>query len=113
MKEMLKMQKMQGILTMLQTQTHELITQGLFYHNGQGPKRGGGGGPPRGVTIKLPDVESEVEIKLKRRLKNVGNFQLSSTRGLLAIVRAFSYRPWTSTTSSPAWGREPPRLNFV
>ena len=53
MKEMLKMQKMQGMLTMLQTQTHELITQGLFYHNGQGPKRGGGGGPPRGVTITI------------------------------------------------------------
>ena len=50
-------------------------------------KRVGGGGPPRGVSIKLPDVESKVEIKLKRRLKNVGNFSATSTRGLLAIVR--------------------------
>ena len=32
------------------------------------------------------------------RRKNVGNFSA------IIHARAFSYRPWTSTTSSPAWG---------
>ena len=30
-----------------------------------GQKWVGGGGPPRGVTIKLPDVESEVEFEVE------------------------------------------------
>ena len=32
-----------------------------------GQKRVGGGGSPRGVTIKLPDIESEVEFKVESK----------------------------------------------
>ena len=51
---MLKMQKilkMQNMSTIFEMHTHEFNHEGLFYHNGRGTKWGGGGGPPRGVSI--------------------------------------------------------------
>ena len=41
---------------------------------------------------------SPVTFSRIRSLKNVGNFSA------IIHARAFSYRPWTLTTSSPAWG---------
>ena len=38
-----------------------------------GLKRVGGGVPPRGVTIKLPDVESEVGTEVESKVKSNSN----------------------------------------
>ena len=71
-------------------------------------KRVGGGGPPRGVTIKLPDVESEVEFEVEFEASKTSEiFQLSSTRGLLAIVRG--PRRLARRRGGVRWGGSPPR----
>ena len=60
--------------------------------------------------VLISNWAERAELEMSR-IRNEPNFSA------IIHARPFSYRPWTSTTSSPAWGgpggREPPRLNFV
>ena len=85
MQKMIKMQKMSKRLKMPRTRVmlevqpmprfHGFNHERLFYHNGQGTKWGGGGGPPRGVSIRRPPKVCQ------RRARLISNWLCRITAG--------------------------------